>query len=107
MSTGAEARQKQNTKEKLDVKFITTYNPALPNTNKIIKNNLAILYTDENMKKIFPPNTIKTLYILLVITNVIFLRIFLYLTLNPNVRLQVEYIITEVNLLIIHLMLFI
>ena len=61
--TRAEARQKQNRKEKVsDVKFITTYNPALPNINKIIKNNLAILYTDEKMKKIFPPNTIKTLY---------------------------------------------
>ena len=58
--TRAEARQKQNRKEKVsDVKFITTYNPALPNINKIIKNNLAILYTDEKMKKIFPPNTIK------------------------------------------------
>ena len=61
--TRAEARQKQNRKEKVnDVKFITTYNLALPNINKIIKNNLCILYTDEKMKKIFPPNTIKTLY---------------------------------------------
>ena len=61
--TRAEARQKQNRKEKVsDVKFITTYNPALPNINKIIKNNLSILYTDEKMKKIFAPNTVKTLY---------------------------------------------
>ena len=61
--TRAEARQKQNRKEKVtDIKFITTYNPALPNINKIIKTNLSILYTDENMKKIFPPNTIKILY---------------------------------------------
>ena len=36
--TRAEARQKQNRKENVsDVKFITTYNPALPNINKIIK----------------------------------------------------------------------
>ena len=42
--TRAEARQKQNRKEKVsDVKFITNYNPALPNINKIIKNNLSIL----------------------------------------------------------------
>ena len=40
---------------------MTTYNLALPNINKIIKNNIAILYTDKRMK-IFPPNTIKTLY---------------------------------------------
>ena len=63
------------------------------------------------MKKIFPPNTIKTLYrreknltevlspslfpwlsklkiLLLVVTNVIFVRIFLHLTLNSNIKLQ-------------------
>ena len=52
--TRAEARQKQNRKEKVsDVKFITTYNPALPNINKIIKGNLSILHTDEKMKKYF------------------------------------------------------
>ena len=61
--TKAGARQKQNGKEKVnDVKSINTCNPALPNINKIIKNNLAILCTDEKMKKIFPPNTLKTLY---------------------------------------------
>ena len=104
----------------------------LPNINEIIKNNLSILYTDEKMKKIFPPNTTKTLdrckkkifrtfyhllcflvklskleILLLVVTNVIFVRIFLYLTLNSNVRLQVEYTISEVNLLVIPMMLFI
>ena len=130
--TRAEARQKQNRKEKVsDVKLITTYNPALPNINKIIKNNLAILYTDEKMKKIFPPNTLKIFYrrkknlrkfyhllcfllrlsklktLLLVVTNVIFTIIFLYLTLNSNVGLQVEHIISEVNVLVIPLMLFI
>ena len=41
---------------------MTTYNLALPKISKIIKNNLAILYTDEKRKKIFPPHTIKTLY---------------------------------------------
>ena len=61
--TRTEARQKQNRKGKVsNIKFITTYNPALPNINKIIKNNLSILYTDEKMKGIFQPNTIKTLY---------------------------------------------
>ena len=52
--TRAEARQKQNRKEKVSyVKFIATYNPALHNINKIIKNNRSILYTDEKMKKYF------------------------------------------------------
>ena len=45
--------------------------------------------------------------LLLAVTNVIFARIFLYLTLNANVRLQVEYTISEVNLRVIPLMLFI
>ena len=60
--TRTEARQKQSRKEMvINVKFITTYNPALPNINRIVKNNLSILHTDEKMKKIFPPNTMKTL----------------------------------------------
>ena len=45
-----------------DLKFIITYNPALPNIHNIIQNNLSILYTAENMKKIFPSKSIKTLY---------------------------------------------
>ena len=61
--TRTEARQKQNRNEKVsDVKFISTYDPALSNINKIIKNNLSILHADEKMKKIFPPKTIKTWY---------------------------------------------
>ena len=82
------------------------------------------------MKKIFPPNTIKTLYMhennlkeilspLLPsktkqIENSItssnkcdICKSFLYLTLNSNLRLQIEYITPEVNLLVIPLMLFI
>ena len=40
--TRTEARQKQNRKGKVsNIKFITTYNPALPNINKIIKNNIS------------------------------------------------------------------
>ena len=45
-----------------DLKFITTYNPALPNIHNIIQNNLSILHTDENRKKSFPSKSIKTLY---------------------------------------------
>ena len=44
-----------------DLKFIITYNPALPNIHNIIQNNLSILYTDENLKKILPSKSIKTL----------------------------------------------
>ena len=55
--TRSEARQKQTKQDKMsDLKFITTYNPALPNFHNIIQNNLSILHTDGNMKKIFPSN---------------------------------------------------
>ena len=61
--TRTQARQKQNKKDKVsDIKFVTTYNPALPNINKIIRDNLSILHTDEKMKEIFPPNSFKMLY---------------------------------------------
>ena len=55
--TRAEARTKQEKRDKVsNVKFIITYNPALPNINKIIQNNLSILHTGEDMKKRFPSN---------------------------------------------------
>ena len=58
-----EARQKQTKQDKVShLKFITSYNPALPNIHNIIQNNRSILYTDENMKKIFPSKSITTLY---------------------------------------------
>ena len=61
--TRSEARQKQTKQDKVsDLKFITTYNPALPNIHNIIQNNLSILHTYENLKKIFPSKSIKTLY---------------------------------------------
>ena len=61
--TRPEAKQKQTKQDKVsDSKFITSYNPALPNIHNIIQNNLSILHTDENMKKIFPSKSIKTLY---------------------------------------------
>ena len=61
--TRSEARQKQTKQDKVsDLKFITTFNPALPNIHNIIQNNLSILHNDENMKKMFPSKPIKTLY---------------------------------------------
>ena len=56
-------RQKETKEDKVsDLKFITTYNPALSNIHNIIENNLSILHTNENMKKLLPPKSIKTLY---------------------------------------------
>ena len=60
--TRSEARQKQTKAKVSDLKFITTYNPALPNIYNIIQNNLSTLHTDENVKKIFLSKSIKNLY---------------------------------------------
>ena len=61
--TRSEARQKQTKSKKVsDLKFIITYNPELANMHNIIQNNLSILHTDENMKKIFLSKSIKTLH---------------------------------------------
>ena len=61
--TRTDARTKHRKQDKVsDVEFITTYNPALSNINKIIQNNLSIPHTDEDMKKLFPPDSITTIY---------------------------------------------
>ena len=61
--TRSEARQKQTKQDKVkDLKFITSFKPALPNMHKIIQNNLLILHTDGKMKKSFLSKSIKTLY---------------------------------------------
>ena len=61
--TGAEARTKQDKQNRVkEDKFITTYNPALPIINKIIQNNLSILYTDEDMKNFSLSNSLITIY---------------------------------------------
>ena len=38
------------------------YNPLLNNLQKVIKDNLHILYSDENMKTVFPDGTINVTY---------------------------------------------
>ena len=57
------ARQKQTKQDKVsDLKIISTNNTALPNIHNAIQNDLSILRTDENIKKLFPSKSIKTLY---------------------------------------------
>lgn len=59
----AEARTKQEKQDKVsDAKFITTHNPAKPNISEIIKNNLSIYHTDNDMKKLFPFNSLTSIY---------------------------------------------
>ena len=94
----AKARTKQEKQGKVsDIKFITTYNPALPNINKIIQNNLSILHTNEDMKKFCTPNSLTAIYrkeknlkeILslqsVVVINVLSAKIILYLIINLSV----------------------
>ena len=45
-----------------DLKFITTFNLAFSNINEITQNNLSFLHTDDDMKKLCPPNSLTTLY---------------------------------------------
>ena len=88
------------------------------NISKTIENNLPILYTNEDIKKLFPPNsvtaqekrTLKKFYpfsylylnltklkVLSVIAiNVISAKIILYLIIHLGVTLLVEYIVLEV-----------
>ena len=57
------ARQKQTKQDKVsDLKIISTNNTAFPNIHNAIQNDLSILRTDENIKKLFPSKSIKTLY---------------------------------------------
>ena len=42
--------------------LITNFNPILPNLQKIINSQLNILYSDPEMKKKFPPGSLKTIY---------------------------------------------
>ena len=61
--TRPKVRQKQTKQDQVsDLKFISTYNPALPCILNIIQNNLSTLHTDENMKKLFLSKSMKTLY---------------------------------------------
>ena len=61
--TRSESTQKQTKQDKVsDLKFISTYNPALPHIHNIIQNNLSILHTGENVTKIFRSKSTKTLY---------------------------------------------
>ena len=43
-------------------KFITTYNPMLPNIRKLVNSRLHMLHADETMKQIFPLNSITTVF---------------------------------------------
>ena len=60
--TIARQKQQQPQNKVSSTKFITTYNPKLPNINSLVKKHLPILHTDAKMKKLFPNEAISVVY---------------------------------------------
>ena len=55
--------RKQNTKRKVSkIKFIRTFNPALPSIEDLIRKHIQYLHSDEVLKKAFPNNTFSVIY---------------------------------------------
>ena len=67
--------RKRNTrrKEVSKVKFIATFNPALPGIEGLIKKHIHYLHSDEVLKNV-PRLALKVIVLLLVVTNVTFVR---------------------------------
>ena len=57
-----EARQVKPKVVKSNFNLITVYNPVMKNLEKILNDNLHIVYVDPDMKKVFPEGTISVTY---------------------------------------------
>ena len=57
-----EARQVKPKVIKSNFNLITVYNPVIKNLEKVLNDNLHILYDDPDMKKVFPEGTISVTY---------------------------------------------
>ena len=57
-----EARQVKPKVIKYTFYLITVYNPVMKNLEKVLNDNLHILYADPDMKKVFPEGTISVTY---------------------------------------------
>ena len=57
-----EARQVKPKVIKSNFNLITVYNPVMKNLEKVLNDNLPILYGDPDMKKVFPKRTIRATY---------------------------------------------
>ena len=55
-------RQVNPESNKLNVNLVTIYTPIIKNLQTVIRNNLPILYSDPEMKNIFPEGTINVTY---------------------------------------------
>ena len=49
-----DARQVKPKSHRLNVNMVTVYNTVIKNLHTVIRNNLPILYSDPEMKNIFP-----------------------------------------------------
>ena len=56
------ARQVKPKVIKYNFYLITVYNPVMKNLEKVLNDNLHILYADPDMKKVFPEGTISVTY---------------------------------------------
>ena len=60
--TRSDARQVKPKSHRLHVNLVTSYNPIIINLETVIWNNLPILYSDPEMKNIFPEGNINITY---------------------------------------------
>ena len=58
----SEARQVKRKVTKESFNLVTVYNPILNNLQKVIKNNLPLLYSDPDMRVVFPEGSINVTY---------------------------------------------
>ena len=56
--TRSDARQVKPKLHRLHVNLVTAHNPIIKNLETVIWNNLPILYSDPEMKNIFPEGSI-------------------------------------------------
>ena len=63
MTSRHNARKKNTKRKKVSkVKFITTFNPALPSTEGLIRKHIHYLHSDEVLKKAFRSNKFSVIY---------------------------------------------
>ena len=89
-------RKTQKKKEVSKVKFITTFNPALPSIDGLIIKYIHYLHCHEVLKKIFPNNDFSVIY-----NNYIFITISQrkrqHLLYTPNLALKVSILLLAVT----------
>ena len=60
--TKSDARQVKPKPHRLNINLVTVYHPFIKNLQTVIRNNFPILYSDFEMKNIFPEGSINITY---------------------------------------------